>query len=159
LLDETQELIRVEMERIESLVDARLARIEPELAARAGVIVRCPDCQYEALPIDHGDLRCRFCDRTFESDDAASEYAATVLRFSWYESASGSSDNPVHTCMDCGSETLVQGATVLSNPNAPVWVCFNGCLVADDQEISGCFNCWCTYANGPGDWGVCRLLR
>jgi hypothetical protein len=62
--------------RIESLVDARLARIEPELAARAGVIVRCPDCQHNALPIDHGDLRCRFCDRTFEPDDAASEYAA-----------------------------------------------------------------------------------
>jgi hypothetical protein len=114
---------------------------EPSLDERAGFVVRCPSCRNFTLPIDE-DLQCWFCKRTWEEPaDAASEYARAMLGFCEYESASGSSDNPVRTCRDCGAEALVQGATVLSNPNAPVWVCFNGCLVADDQEISGCFNC------------------
>ena len=141
LLDETQKLISKEMPRIKTLVAARCDQIKPGLDERAGFVVRCPSCRNFTLPIDE-DLQCRFCERTWEEPDAAaSEYASTVLGFSEYESASGSSDNPVHTCLDCGSETLVQGATVLSNRNTPVWVCFNGCLVNDDQEISGCFSC------------------
>ncbi len=54
-LDQSQGLIRDEMGRITALVAARLARIEPELAARA-VVVCCPDCRHDTLPIDHSDL-------------------------------------------------------------------------------------------------------
>lgn len=139
VLDRTQELIRTEMGRIDALVTARWQRIEPDLAARAGIVVHCPDCQHSALPIDE-DLRCLFCDRAWEPDDAASEYAGTVLGFSWYDNA-GVSNGPVHKCMDCGSETLVRGATVRRNPDASVWVCFKGCLIVGDDEIGGCLKC------------------
>ncbi|PZS36808.1 MAG: hypothetical protein DLM62_21365 [Pseudonocardiales bacterium] len=140
LLDQTQELIREEMERINTLVAARWFRIGPDLT-NAGTVVHCPDCQHSALPIDE-DLRCRFCDRTWEPDEAASEYAGIGLGLglSWHESV-GALDGPLHTCMDCQHATLVRGATVQSNPNAHAWVCFNGCLAVGDQEITGCLKC------------------
>lgn len=153
VLDRTQEMIREEMERINGLVAARLARIEPELAARAGVVVRCPDCQHSALPIDDEDLRCRFCDFTWEPDDAASEYMCTVLGLSRYGRYEG--DGPV-SCMECGSQTLVRGATVRSNPNEPVWVCFNCGMVDSDQEISGCVMCGEFMRDADDEPGFCE---
>lgn len=141
VLDTSQELIRTEMERINGLVAARLARIEPELADRASVVVCCPICQYEALPIDHGDLRCRFCDRTFEPHDAASEYAATVLGLDFPRPGRYEGDGPLYPCTECGVETMVPGVTVRSDPNAPVWVCFNCGPFDSQQEIGECPRC------------------
>ena len=130
-LDQTQELIREEMGRIKTLVAARLNRIEPELATHA-VVVRCPDCLHSALPIDHGYLRCRFCDSTWEPEAAANQYVDAVFgifRYSWY-----TGDIPV-LCMECSFQTLVGGANVRSNPEGIVWVCFNCGMVANDGEI------------------------
>ena len=140
LLDQAQDLIREEIERITTLVNARLTRIEPELADRADAIVRCPDCQHDALSIEHQDLRCRFCDRIFEPDDAAYEYAETVLGLD-IPPPGHTGDDPLLPCLDCGAQTLVWGATVRSDPNAPVWVCFNCGWVDSNRKIGGCLRC------------------
>jgi hypothetical protein len=133
-LDQTQELIRNEMGRITALVAARLARIEPELAAHA-VIVCCPDRRHNALPIDRRDLRCRFCDRTWEPSDAVYEYTEMLGLFPYvgYEYW----DDRQVTCTECGFQSLVGVGNVRSAPEEPVWVCFNCGMVDSDREISG----------------------
>lgn len=132
-LDETQELIRGEMGRITALVTTRLARIKPELAAHA-VVVRCPNCQHNTLPIDHRDLRCRFCDRTWEPDNAVSEYEFMLRLFPY---GTPYCDDGRVPCTECGFQTLVGVGNVRIDPEEPLWVCFNCGMVDSNREISG----------------------
>jgi hypothetical protein len=151
-LNQTQELIREKGGRIRALVAARSNRIEPELAAHA-VVVHCPDCLHSSLPIDHGCLQCRFCDRTWEPEGAANQYVDAMfglLRYGWY-----TGDLPV-PCMECRFQTLVAGATVRSNPEEVVWVCFNCGMVYNDGEISNCLRCGKVMRHVDDKPGLCE---
>lgn len=129
-LDETQKLIRDESGRIKTLVTARLARIEPELATHA-VVVCCPDCWHDTLPIDPRDLRCRFCDRTWGTAEGTSWYLDRLGLFlhGYYE---GEAQVP---CVKCRLQTLVAVANARGNSDKPLWVCFNCGMVDSDRKI------------------------
>jgi hypothetical protein len=132
-LDQTQELIGDEIGRITTLVAARMARIEPELASHA-VVVCCPDCRHNALPIDPRGLRCRFCDRTWEPDDAASAYIDMLGLFPYGGDFGGGFQQK---CTECQFLTLTGVGNVRSNPEKPVWVCFSCGMIDHNRNITG----------------------
>lgn len=139
-LDETQELIREEMERINALVKARWERITPELDRLAEYVIICPGCLKLALLLDGGP-RCRFCDRVWDdSNDAAEEYAASVLNITWYDVKDGA-EPAVRVCPDCEYEAFLANVVVRIDPNNRMWVCLHCGISAKEGNIDECIRC------------------
>jgi hypothetical protein len=138
VLDNTQELIQEELERIESLVTAIWERITPELD-KADPVVSCPGCLQLALPISD-PLRCLFCERVWHGEHAASEYASEVVGVSWHDIAKGS-EPALRICPYCSQESMVGPITTRNNPNQEYWACFSCQESPAYAALSECLKC------------------
>ena len=101
VLDETQELIQEERDRIDLLVQAIWQRITPELE-KLDPVVSCPDCRQVALVVDD-PLRCRLCERVWTPSEAAAEYASEIVGVTWHDITKGA-ESACRICSYCGSE-------------------------------------------------------
>jgi hypothetical protein len=138
VLDETQELIQEERDRIDLLVQAIWKRITPELE-KLDPVVSCPDCQQVALVVDD-PLRCRFCERVWVPSEAAAEYASEIVGVSWHDITKGA-EPPCRLCPYCGSETLVGPASTRRDPSVAHWICFNCQEHPPHARLDACLKC------------------
>jgi hypothetical protein len=138
VLDETQELIRDERDRIGLLVQAIWTRIKPELD-NLDPVVSCPDCNQVAFAVDD-PLRCRFCERVWTPSEAAAEYASEIVGISWHDITEGA-ESACRLCPYCGSDTLVGPASTRRNPSAVYWICFNCHECSPYARLDACLKC------------------
>jgi DNA-directed RNA polymerase subunit RPC12/RpoP len=138
VLDDTQELIREERDRIDLLVQAIWSRITPELDELDPVVV-CPNCRQAALAVDD-PLKCHFCERIWEPRKVAAEYASEIVGVSWHDIAKGA-EPACRSCPYCGSETLVGPSPTRRNPHADYWICFNCQEYPLFARLSECLKC------------------
>jgi ribosomal protein S27AE len=138
--DQSQGLIREEMERIKTLVQTRWGRITPELDHNAEYVIICPGCLKLALLLD-GNARCLFCGQAWDNgNDAAEEFAANILDFTWYDVMNGA-ESPVRACPDCGYDAFLANIVVRADPETPKWVCLSCGLTASQDAIDECVRC------------------
>lgn len=138
VLDETQELIQEERDRIDLLVEAISKRITPELD-KLDPVVSCPDCRQMALVVDD-PLRCHFCERVWTPNEAAAEYASEIVGVSWHDVTEGAV-SACRRCPYCGSETLVGPASTRNDPSATYWICFNCQECPAYARLDACLKC------------------
>jgi hypothetical protein len=139
-LDEIQDLIREEMDRIGGLVAARESRIKSILDSNADMVVECPGCLRFSLLI--GDSpECKFCSRTWSSADAAEDYAAGILGLDWRDYYADGDPPPVRRCPDCGFDTFVNNVTVRAQPADSGWLCFSCGFHSSSSRIDDCSHC------------------
>lgn len=140
VFDYTQTMIEEEIDRINTLVTARLNRLAPELDANAANVVACPSCRKFTLPLVQDELKCLFCDRSWEPEQMASDYASEILGITWRDVAKGA-DEPVVMCPECCSNTMVWGVTVREESANEQWGCFNCCTIGESELIMSCSRC------------------
>jgi hypothetical protein len=143
ILDETEDLIEDERDRIDALIAAVWDRIKSEIDAQKVPVIECPGCAQPALPVEE-PIRCRFCERTWplgepRRQELAESFASDVLGITAYDIANGASA-VLHRCPECDLETLVGPANAV-NRQAKLWLCMT-CLISwDEAEISSCLKC------------------
>lgn len=138
-LAEIQETIREEVNRVGALLQAREKRVKPKLDEQADHVVLCPGCSKVSLIID-GGAQCLICEQVWSGEEAAGEYAGTILGRSWHDVVEGGSE-PVEMCPDCGSTAFVSDVTVRAEPRNPMWACFNCGITARPSSVDNCYKC------------------
>jgi hypothetical protein len=144
LFDRTHELILGETQRIKALVEARMQRIAPDIDANADHVLTCPDCLKFTLKLDPENCHpcCLFCTRAWvKGEEAAKDYAESVLRITWHDVIADGELSPLHFCPECSVEAFVRGAHVRHDPDKALWVCFNCGESAEEDHIDMCAIC------------------
>ncbi|MFF2438861.1 hypothetical protein ACFVU4_32700 [Streptomyces sp. NPDC058107] len=102
--------------------------------------VVCPDCAQQALVLGEDLPNCRFCLMTWDDpEEAAAEYTWLVL--GEVASTEPDTENPIQTCPDCFSDSLVMGTITAAAP-APHQLCFSCVGDFTDTEFAACaFGC------------------
>lgn len=118
---EALEDIRERVQEISGFVETRLRQLSPVLD-RFPVVLMCPDCSQVAL--EPNDVcTCHFCFREGAPEDVAEDYVSAVFGETRYEAGKGRVSWSLHTCPDCGRETLV-GGVENRNSRSTYWCCF-----------------------------------
>lgn len=145
-LGEAQEIIRDEMYRINSLVDARWSRITPELDSVAEYVIDCPGCHQLALVL-RGNVRCLFCDREWEDrNHLADEFAAQLIHV-------------ITVCPECELSAFLGDVIFRSDPTDPRWLCLCCDLIATSDEIECCSRCGGVMRKAKEEIRVCPTCR
>jgi hypothetical protein len=137
LIDE----IRHQLGSCNAFIAQRWQEIRKDVDAFYSVI-ECPACQQQALEVNKGRVRCRFCYHASSSVEAANEY---IYRFLGHFSG----ESAVNTCPECGGHTLVGRIPDRGS------FCFNCGLEWAPGELERCWACNEFYATEDDDCGIC----
>ena len=107
-----------------------------------------------ALLID-GGAQCLICEQDWSGEEAAGEYAPTILGRSWHDVVEGGSE-PVEMCPECGSTAFVSEVTVRAEPRSPMWVCFNCGITAKPLTVDSCYKCGAVMFMNKETGSVCN---
>lgn len=140
----------------EGFVVTRLASIQAkidEFKSKSQAILECPRCLRETLliPCSDDQPNCLYCRYTASPEDA-------VQAWGWESSRPHAPkdwhfENSIHTCPQCGSDTLVCKEFEGYYPPDPGWVCFGCGNTWDYSDLNFCDTC-----NNPceGDGSMCQ---
>lgn len=137
--------VRQDLNRIQSLIDTRMARIRSTLSEAAGWAVECPDCGQDAMVINDEarTVSCQFCHAAWKKpEEAAGDYAWGVLKLSDYIQLKDGGMPPVRECPECETRSLVPGAVTTKTEECPTALCF-ACGESFDNLVEcegGCGN-------------------
>ena len=138
--------IRAEKSKFEEYVSQRWVLIQPEVDDAKIPVLACPQCGQKAALVE-GGIHCLFCGHRDSAEAAADAYISGVLGIDKYTTIKDGGEWPLHTCPECGKETMVDHLREVGANER--FVCF-GCGESwDDLEI-------CSYCGGlydPGEDG------
>lgn len=125
---------------IDALVTARLSALADRLQGGDPAVV-CARCMQPAMLLEEArDVQCLFCFYAPEGEAGANEYVSDVLGESEYRVIKQGGLWPVHECLECGTEALVQGIDAPGQPTA-YWGCFSCGYSASADGIGTCMKC------------------
>jgi len=153
---ELLEEIRLHLMDFDQFVDDRLEQIKSALDAFQGTVVTCPSCGQLAARIDDG-ISCAFCNDFMDGESAAAKFVQDVRHLSRYRVEKSGGFWPIHYCMNCGTESLLEDIqTVLNHKGEMVqteFVCYTCGEYWGPGELRFCSRCGEPYDPGSGeDW-------
>ena len=140
----TFEAIRDKMIAHEHFVDTRLSELQTEfdrLRKEGTVILDCPKCLQDALPITGDDTDCLFCKRAYSVDQAMDEWLAEHEGWHYLDPKERDAEPLIFDCPECGGEGLYHFQDGSMYPPDPGWVCFKCGGQWNWDEISECVRC------------------
>jgi transcription elongation factor Elf1 len=146
--------IRAKLGTCNAFVDRRWKEIQKEVDGLYTKI-ECPTCHQEAMSADGGTVKCRFCNHTTDSEDAATQYVSRVLGYhSRYAVEKDGGEWPLQTCPECGHETLV--TQVPGACDSHEGFCFTCGEDWGPGDLARCSECAEPYGRrDEGDIGIC----
>lgn len=166
LVEESIDDLTTQVGKVRELVKARIVTIAAELDA-AELCVQCPRCSQATLMfLDGQTSRCAFCLwKPADGYDCAQEYVDAVLGISKYIAIKEGGDWPIHSCPQCGVESMVQGIVQLrpdpafenlgeppcDSRAAAFWGCFACGWTADRNGMDMCTRCGVPTTTGDDD--------
>lgn len=164
LVEESIELLGPQVGKLQGLVAERLTTIESTLA-NATHCLECPRCAQPALTLTEGEtIGCAFCLWQPSGAEAAEEYVANLLQLSEYQVVKSGGTWPIHECLNCEEESLVEGVHQLrpaitavtagalrcDPPTEAHWACLACAYTAAAYEIDTCSTCGNIKASDDG---------
>jgi hypothetical protein len=139
-IDDILESIGQQLGEIKALVKERMKSIAADLQ-EAGAVVVCPRCEQAALALFDGvAAKCLFCLWAPTGEVSAGEYVGEILGMSHYVVVKDGGTWPIHPCVNCGVEALVEG--IESVGHGPLtWGCFSCGFVGASTEVDHCARC------------------
>lgn len=157
IVEAAQEKINITYSDLKDFADKRMYMLEGELNTKA-LIVACPECSQLALQpgsdIDASQPRCLFCYYTASGAEAARDYASWVLFSSAHEVINGGSEYPVHICLECSDESLVEGVAVRNRPSV-MFTCFTCSVHYEQSDLGRCARCGTWTSPDEDGWFMC----
>lgn len=150
-------IIRKDLCRFELLVDKRMKKISSQLkkAEKKFNILSCPSCLQNALVVGDDDPTCIFCHYSGKPKTVAVEWIETILGIDYYLAKKDGTDYPLHTCCDCGYDSLVKVGPTGDSSIADQYVCFNCGQKWSLSDIGECQRCNELYFVKEDDVGEC----
>jgi len=128
-----------------STINSRIGEDLALLNKRNIVLIDCPDCFQHTLPLD-GSLTCLFCGYSDTSENIASAFAINILDYNSYYAYKYGGEDPVKSCPDCKTETLIFKDNLV--------FCINCDRSWDEGDLNLCDDCQ-EYFEGDNDIGIC----
>ncbi|EDY43177.2 serine/arginine repetitive matrix protein 1 [Streptomyces sp. SPB074] len=159
---ESLESLREGLTRVTAYGDQRMERIGNDLRREGAEnrTIECPECERAALVIGDSPAdppaegppvtaTCRFCERTWSTED---------LAFRYFGGRGRRPERP-HACPQCGQATLGTGVVLRSSPRTRTVFCFT-CLFPS-PELGSCSDCGhvVSPAEDPSFSGRCERCR
>jgi hypothetical protein len=146
--------VRNELGKIATLVKHRLNSLYQKIST-AEVLLKCPRCEQSAFVLNRDEqVHCLFCLDRPDAGDAAEDYMWATSGITSYEVHKNGGEWPVHQCLSCGEETLIEGLVAINDASIH-WACFACGFVGDELSIDRCVKCGAITDTGVGDVSIC----
>jgi hypothetical protein len=140
----TFEGIRDKMIAHQHFVEARLSELQRELdrLRKEGIlIIDCPKCLQDALPITGEDTDCLFCKSEYSADQVMDEWLAEHEGWRYLDPKERVTEPLIFDCPECEAEGLYRFEDGSMYPPDPGWICFKCGRQWKWDEISECVRC------------------
>lgn len=157
IVEAAQEKINVMYVDLKDFADKRMYMLEGTLNTKP-LIIACPECSQLALEpgsdVETSPPRCHFCYYTASGADVARDYASWILFSSAYDAIKGGGEYPIHICLECSAESLIEGVAVRNRPNL-TFACLTCSAHYEQHDLGRCVRCGTLTMPDEDGWSMC----